>query len=313
MTSSIFHPFYLSMSTETAETLESSYSLPEHCPMCAALGECAISHLSLPHFPVTLLFAYHCQHCGYRHNEVVNGGGISAFGKRLILRVEAPEDLDRQVVMMRSSGAGGGGTGTADVIIPELNMRVGSGGGCTSEPSAADLEAVEDADVEISDEMASAHAGDLSFTLPNYFTTVQGVLQKILGNLWSTYKSSQRADSPVENIEGLKNAIVKLRQMTRGERLPFTFILEDPLAGVSIDGRGEKLADPFIEATAPFAVNVDKQLVVEAYQRSQAEDEEFGIADMQTENYGEVDVAADERENGPEKAEEGAAEGQSTH
>ena len=288
---------------ETPDTLEDTFCLPECCPMCLAAGECKIQTLNLPHFPVTLLFAYHCQKCGYKHNEVVNGGGISAFGKRLVLRVESPDDLDRQVIMMRSSGCGGSGSGTADVCIPELNMRIGSGGGCTEQPAPDDLAEIEDAEVEIADTAANTHPGDMSFTLPNYFTTVQGILQKILVNLWHTYKSSTLpgSDDDATEAKTLKNAIVRLKQMTKGERLPFTFVLDDPLAGISIDGRGETFEDSFVEAKEPFTKNLDDQLVLEAYQRTAEQDEEFGIADMVTEGYGEdldAEIAAHEAEMG---------------
>ncbi|KNH03783.1 hypothetical protein XU18_4859 [Perkinsela sp. CCAP 1560/4] len=272
---------------ETPETLEETYSLPECCHVCLTQGELKIQKLTIPHFPETLLFAYHCPNCGYKNNELVNGEGISTFGKRFTLHVETPDDLDRQVIMMRSGGTGGSGCNTAEIRIPDLGLHIGSGG--ESKPSLIEFRFLEDIDEEILDSIENNQKDDLSYTLPSYFTTVQGLLQRILANLWNMYKSSQqnRAESASkEETARLKQVLIRLKKMTRGDLLPFTVILEDTLAGISIDGRnGENLDDPFSAATEPFTKSLDEQLVVEAFQRTPQEDSELGVSEMCTEGY----------------------------
>lgn len=43
-----------------------------------------------------------CDHCGYRDNEVKSGAAISEKGKRIILKVEDPEDLSRDILKVRT-------------------------------------------------------------------------------------------------------------------------------------------------------------------------------------------------------------------
>lgn len=44
-----------------------------------------------------------CDHCGYRDNEVKSGAAISEKGKRITLRVEDREDLNRDILKVRCS------------------------------------------------------------------------------------------------------------------------------------------------------------------------------------------------------------------
>ena len=58
-----------------------------------------------------------CDGCGYRNSEVKGGGGVPRCGRRIELRVEAPEDLRRDVIKAE----------TATLEIPELELEVTTG------------------------------------------------------------------------------------------------------------------------------------------------------------------------------------------
>ena len=58
-----------------------------------------------------------CDGCGYRNSEVKGGGGVPRRGRRIELRVEAPEDLRRDVIKAE----------TATLEIPELELEVTTG------------------------------------------------------------------------------------------------------------------------------------------------------------------------------------------
>lgn len=39
-----------------------------------------------------------CQSCGYKDNEVKSGGAVSEKGKKIVLKVDDPEDLSRDLL-----------------------------------------------------------------------------------------------------------------------------------------------------------------------------------------------------------------------
>lgn len=81
--------------------------------------------------------AFCCTHCGYKDNEVKSTGEMSEKGKKIILKVEKIEDLERDLFKSES----------ACVKIPELGLEMSTG------------------------------------TLGSFYTTVEGLLDKIYDNL----------------------------------------------------------------------------------------------------------------------------------
>ena len=61
--------------------------------------------------------AFVCDHCGYRNSEIKEGGGIADKGKRITLRVDTPEDLNRDLYKSDS----------AKFTIPELDFDMAAG------------------------------------------------------------------------------------------------------------------------------------------------------------------------------------------
>lgn len=101
------------------------------------------------------------------------------------------------------------------------------------------------------------------------FTTVEGVIEKISGNI-SNLPFSQ-GDSNEGNL--LDEFCVKIRNLLNLEK-PFTLIIDDPLSNSFI----------FSPTCKP---EEDASLVKLEYERSFEQNEDLGINDMKVENYGE--------------------------
>lgn len=60
----------------------------------------------------------HCEHCGYKSNEVKGGGAVPAHGTNITLHVKGEKDLAREVIK----------SNTAGVSVPELELELEEGG-----------------------------------------------------------------------------------------------------------------------------------------------------------------------------------------
>eukprot|EP01119_Soliformovum_irregulare_P009856 TRINITY_DN2372_c0_g1_i1.p1 TRINITY_DN2372_c0_g1~~TRINITY_DN2372_c0_g1_i1.p1 ORF type:complete len:488 (+),score=147.16 TRINITY_DN2372_c0_g1_i1:97-1464(+) len=90
---------------------------PGNCSGCHLPCDTRMLNVEIPFFKEVIIMATNCDSCGFKSSEVKAGGAISEKGKRLILKVESPEDLNRNVLKSE--------TGT--VIIPELDFEVTRG------------------------------------------------------------------------------------------------------------------------------------------------------------------------------------------
>ena len=52
---------------------------------------------SIPFFKEIIIMAFSCDYCGYRNSEIKEGGGMGEKAKRITLKVDTPEDLNRDV------------------------------------------------------------------------------------------------------------------------------------------------------------------------------------------------------------------------
>jgi zinc finger protein len=52
---------------------------------------------SIPFFKEIIIMAFSCDFCGYRNSEIKEGGGMGEKAKRITLKVDTPEDLNRDV------------------------------------------------------------------------------------------------------------------------------------------------------------------------------------------------------------------------
>ncbi|MCJ1461843.1 hypothetical protein MMC07_000442 [Pseudocyphellaria aurata] len=116
---------FLPMDAPAADDEPTVLELPEDgsplivqslCMQCHDNGETTILLTKIPHFRELVIYAFECQHCGSRNNEVQFAGTFGELGVRYTLEVEAgqPELLSRQVVKSDS----------ASVTVPELEFEI---------------------------------------------------------------------------------------------------------------------------------------------------------------------------------------------
>ena len=68
----------------------------------------------IPHFREIVISAFECPHCGWKNNEVQSASSICDKGKRITLKVEKEEDMNRHIVLSEY----------AAVRIPELDFEI---------------------------------------------------------------------------------------------------------------------------------------------------------------------------------------------
>lgn len=213
-------------------------SLPGHCPHCHMLGESLTCVADIPHFKEVIIMSFDCASCGFRNNEVKGGGAIPTLGTEVKLVVSSPEDLKRDVLKSDS----------AAVSIPELDLELSCG------------------------------------TLGGMYTTVEGLLTKIHKSLYEQnslqlgdskrlhHSNDSKVQSSASNFEAFLD---KLLTYSKGEHMPFTVVIRDPLG------------NSFISAPLGsfLAVEDDEPLSVMDFVRTESENEEFGLLDMNTADY----------------------------
>jgi zinc finger protein len=111
-------------------------------------------------------------------------------------------------------------------------------------------------------------------TLGGRFTTVEGLLVQVRTDLrQSIYDTDDGGDSKPEEEKAQWEAFFsKLDKAIKGE-IQFTIVLQDPLAS------------SYIQSLADVDGELDDQLKVEDYDRTDEEEEELGLKDIKTEGY----------------------------
>jgi zinc finger protein len=129
-------------------------------------------------------------------------------------------------------------------------------------------------------------------TLGGRFTTVEGLLTQVRDDLHAQIfdvgdVSSAGGDSlPNEQKSEWQKFFEGIDQAINGEK-PFTIILSDPLASSYVQNI--------------FEPEVDPQITSEEYERTEEEEEDLGLRDMQTENY--VDEVGEAKKTAAAEAE----------
>lgn len=116
-------------------------------------------------------------------------------------------------------------------------------------------------------------------TLGGFFTTIEGLLRKVHDSLEATSSvqfeggdaAAFDADRHSSTNISMKDFLSKLDKAASGELFPFTVIMDDPLAMVYVQNPRSHLPPP---------ENVDPQLVAESYTRTEEQDEDLGLHQM---------------------------------
>ncbi|TKY90212.1 hypothetical protein EX895_000210 [Sporisorium graminicola] len=112
-------------------------------------------------------------------------------------------------------------------------------------------------------------------TLGGRFTTLEGLLQQVYDEL--SERVLMRGDSSTQaaTFEGF---LGKLKSVISCELLPYTVILDDPLANSYIQN--------------PYAPDPDEQIIEEKYTRTYDQNEDLGLNDINVDNYHQEEAAA---------------------
>ncbi|KAF1981212.1 zinc finger protein-like protein zpr1 [Aulographum hederae CBS 113979] len=208
------------------------YSFPASCPGCTHPCTTNMKMVNIPHFKQVVLMSTVCEDCGYRSNEVKTGGEVPELGRRITIKVAGTDDLSRDILKSESCA----------LHCPELSLQVEPG------------------------------------TLGGRFTTIEGLLTQVRDDLHSSIfdmneeKPSSGGDSMPQQEKAKWEAFFgQLDQAIKGE-LPFTAILEDPLAASYVQSMNDD-GKP------------DDAMKVEEYERTEEEEEDLGLRDMKVEGY----------------------------
>ena len=210
-------------------------SIPSPCPNCSKWGESMTAVTCIPHFKEVIIMGFCCEFCGFRNNEVKGGGAIPPLGTTVTLTVLSSDDLKRDVLKSDS----------AMVTIPELDLELGHG------------------------------------TLGGVYTTVEGLMNKIFTNLRDNNpfavgdSATQHHSEELGTNPRFLSFLDNLQAFAKGEHLPFTLIIRDPLGNSFISA-------PLGSFLPPEA---DVNLTMQDFERSFDENEEFGLNDINTRDF----------------------------
>jgi zinc finger protein len=122
-------------------------------------------------------------------------------------------------------------------------------------------------------------------SLGGVYTTLEGLLTKIKQNVYDSNPFMKNAGGDAQRNATVLAFAQKFDDLIAKRILPFTLRITDPLANSFIDSPKLAKVHELTQSGTAGAAAVDPQLSVTAYDRSADENEDLGIADMNTENY----------------------------
>ena len=102
-------------------------------------------------------------------------------------------------------------------------------------------------------------------TLGGRFTTLEGLLQQAYEQLWGRVYNPDSDSMTADEKQRFSTFLETMKRAIAGE-MPFTLIVDDPLAASYIQNL--------------YAPEADPNMVTEEYERTREQDEDLGIADM---------------------------------
>lgn len=229
-----------------SETMkQENLRIPSDCSNCQKNGYSEMCVTNIPFFKEIIIFAFNCNHCGFKDNEIKTNTSISSHGKKITLSLKAETcevDFKRDIVKSTSSA----------IYIPEIELEVTIG------------------------------------SLGGMYTTLEGLLNKIYDKFCSSSFLFDHAGDSINTEKKNKFDTFKseFKAMIEGER-DFTFILDDPLD------------NSFIYSEHGY--DNDERIQCEIYQRSYQQNEEFGLNDINVDNYDDNNDEQDDTEKADEQ------------
>ncbi len=212
--------------------------------------------------------AFDCQECGFRNNEVKGGGAVPLKGTQVTLIVTSEEDLKRDVLKSDS----------AAVSIPELELELGHGtlGGQYTTVEGLigkilrGLDGIGGGGGEGGE--GEGHAGEHKLGSDSSSTLGVGLGIVMGDSLTNNHSNNKEIEQQKARFREIKGA---LESFSKGQNLPFTLVIRDPLGNSFISAPLGSFLPP----------EMDKNLIMEDFERTFDENEEFGLNDMNTADY----------------------------
>ena len=233
---------------------------PTDCPNCRQPAETDMCITDIPHFKEVIIMSLYCESCGYRSNEVKGGGAIPAFGTKITLQVNSPQDLEREVLKSDTGG----------IEIPELDMELMEGG-------------LDGLYTTVEGLMNKLHS---RLVEANPFGSGDAATKQHRDNDAEDGKFSQPSTTHAKYMQFLS----RLKDMASANAFPFTLIISDPLSNSFIGPIPEDAIRLALQAEKEdsrkcYDDYVDNGMTITEFERSQEQNDDLGLSDMKTENY----------------------------
>ncbi|GAA5905998.1 zinc finger-containing protein ZPR1 [Sporobolomyces salmoneus] len=89
------------------------------CIECHEQGETRMLLTVIPYFREVIVVSFHCDHCGYKNNDIQAAGEIQSLGSVYTVKCNSYDDLDRQLVKSEH----------CLISIPEYQLQIPAGRG----------------------------------------------------------------------------------------------------------------------------------------------------------------------------------------
>jgi len=241
---------------------QEALTFPTDCASCYKPAETTMCVTDIPHFKEVIIMSLHCVHCGYKSNEVKGGGSIPKFGTKILLRIDTPADLAREVLK----------SDTAGIEIPEIELELDEGG----------LDGVYTTVEGLLEKLFR------KLKEANPFQGGDAVKKQHTGNDGGEF--SEMSGTAVRYQEFLG----RLEGLREEENMPFTLMISDPLSNSFVGPVPEDAIALTMQAEKEdsnecYKHYVDKGMEVIEYERTHDQNEILGLNDMKTENYQTID------------------------
>ncbi|KAL2912308.1 nucleolar zinc-finger protein [Polyrhizophydium stewartii] len=202
--------------------------IESYCMNCGDNGTTRMLLTVIPHFREVVVMAFDCPHCGFRNNEVQPAAALAELGVHQTIRVDAKEELSRQVVKSES----------ASVRFEELDFEIPAQKGVLTTIEGLLQSAIEGLSQNQDERkvgrarLFALHGGHLSCSIL----------------LRTDPSNSIDQEAQPEVYAKIQEIIGELQVYVDGTR-PFTMVLDDPAGNSYIENPRAPLDDPKVRRT----------------------------------------------------------------
>jgi len=244
--------------SSSSDATKEVLTFPQDCFNCSAKGEVRMCVTDVPHFKEVILMSFSCDECGWKNVEVKGGGAVPPKGTIHELQY-IPNTDHSEEDMIRDVIKGD----TASVEIPELDIELQPG------------------------------------TLGGMYTTVEGLLTAIKDRLLESNPfTSEAIDSGDSSRTSRMNEVTEKLEACQHGKIPFTLRIRDAMANTWIYSPYSSVVGE-MDGRSNLATTDggDPYLTVLHYTRTEDEDLELGLLDMNAPRDDDDDEEEENKDN----------------